>query len=339
MGIQPADLPNWMSKLQNDNYVSSLSIPGTHDSAAFTRTLTPFVQTQTINFTEQLNAGIRFFNLRVNFVPYLRPRDLLLQLVHGPINLGIILKDVFQEIYGWLDTHIGEAVFVQIKQDGSLPPCLTMTDFTNNLFGLINQDSNYWRTNTDIPKMSDLQFTSGPKRHSKIQLIRRFDLANQVPPSNAGLDVTNWDDNSDRCPIVASPPNPAPTVIVQDHYGWVYADGDTSIVFEKKYNVVNALMIEAASSSPPTNVWYFNYVSAVRAQPITAAINPFQFAHGMYDVDLDPTFIKGENLRIYTFLKAATTSKRYGVLMFDFPTDSEAPNLAFQIVQNNTFRP
>ncbi|KAK3347303.1 PLC-like phosphodiesterase [Lasiosphaeria hispida] len=333
MAIQLADLPNWMSKLQNDDYVSSLSIPGTHDSAAFATTIIPFVQTQTLNFTQQLNAGIRFFDLRVNFVPYLRPPNLLLLLVHDSVNLGILLKDVFQEIYGWLNAHIGEAVFVQIKQDGSLPAGLTMADFTNNLFSLINQDSDYWRTNTDIPKMSDLQSTSGAKTHGKIQLIRRFDIANQVPPSNAGLDVTDWGDNQDRREI---PPN-APIVIVQDHYSWVYADGDPSIVIGKKYDVVNDLMMEAASSSPPTNVWYFNYASAVRVSP-TSTITPSQFAHGMYDADLDPTFIKGENFRIYTSLTATTTPKRYGVLMLDYPTDSEAPNLAFQIVRNNFFR-
>ena len=56
---------NWMSHIPNDKLISEISIPGTHDSAArFEDGIGSFIRCQDLTLTEQLNRGIRFFDIR-----------------------------------------------------------------------------------------------------------------------------------------------------------------------------------------------------------------------------------------------------------------------------------
>lgn len=73
--VLPASADNWMYRLPDDAYVSTLSIPGSHDSGTgngfpgiTTSIYGPFgdkyARTQDRNFEEQWNLGIRAFDLR-----------------------------------------------------------------------------------------------------------------------------------------------------------------------------------------------------------------------------------------------------------------------------------
>ncbi len=60
---------NWMSFLSDDKYISNLTIPGTHDSGAYVIDVNKSPNnryvTQTMTFKEQLNQGVRSFDLRL----------------------------------------------------------------------------------------------------------------------------------------------------------------------------------------------------------------------------------------------------------------------------------
>ena len=73
--VLPASADNWMHRLPDDAYVSTLSIPGSHDSGTgngfpgvTTSIYGPFgdkyARTQDRSFEEQWNLGIRAFDLR-----------------------------------------------------------------------------------------------------------------------------------------------------------------------------------------------------------------------------------------------------------------------------------
>ena len=55
--------PNWMSFLNNEAELKDLTIPGTHESCALHGIF--FAINQTWSLENQLNAGIRFFDLRM----------------------------------------------------------------------------------------------------------------------------------------------------------------------------------------------------------------------------------------------------------------------------------
>ncbi len=57
------DSAQWMAYIDDEVPIAGLTIPGTHDSAAFTNSW-PFVATQKMDLREQLDAGIRYFDFR-----------------------------------------------------------------------------------------------------------------------------------------------------------------------------------------------------------------------------------------------------------------------------------
>jgi 1-phosphatidylinositol phosphodiesterase len=79
-------LSSWMENISDDTLLSNITCPGTHDSCA--RSSIPFVRTQYLSITKQLEAGLRFFDLRC------RAHSDGLYMYHGgvPINLPIYLK-------------------------------------------------------------------------------------------------------------------------------------------------------------------------------------------------------------------------------------------------------
>jgi len=60
--------PDWMGKLKDDVKLSQLSIPGTHDTMS--RFGGPIVETQTLTLANQLESGIRVFDMRCRHVRY-----------------------------------------------------------------------------------------------------------------------------------------------------------------------------------------------------------------------------------------------------------------------------
>jgi 1-phosphatidylinositol phosphodiesterase len=88
-------LSSWMENVPDDTLLSNMTIPGTHDSCA--RSSIPFVRTQYLSITKQMEAGLRFLDLRLRVHP-----DGQLYCYHGgvPINLPKYLKfdDVMKEV-------------------------------------------------------------------------------------------------------------------------------------------------------------------------------------------------------------------------------------------------
>ena len=168
----PSEDVAWMARLDDDVLVSSLSIPGTHDSAAYTQPW-PFVATQTMNIEEQLNAGIRYFDLRCGIVKNTT------EMVHGPRLLGLRLQKVLDTMYKWLDSHTTEGLIVQIKEDRKSEQ--STIHFAQSIFENIASRSERWRTANTTPSIGELR--------GKIQLFRRYNGPSRMA---YGIDVTQW---------------------------------------------------------------------------------------------------------------------------------------------------
>lgn len=80
-------LDSWMGALPDKTLLSDITIPGTHDTCA--RSNIPFVRTQYLSVTQQLEAGIRFLDLRCRLLA-----DGDLYMYHGgvPMNFPRYLK-------------------------------------------------------------------------------------------------------------------------------------------------------------------------------------------------------------------------------------------------------
>lgn len=188
------DYSNWMKDINDDTYLSKLSIPGTHDAAAYHKLAPPSVQCQGENIGEQLKNGVRFLDVRLskNFLTLSSNKDDLI-CCHGnfPVKLNGAVKftDELQNIYDFLKDHSSEAVILSIKQEGN-----GSWDNANDEFPKVfkehylkdNEDK--WFLKNEIPKLKDCR--------GKIVLFRRFGVNNQDDQDKFGLSASSWSYNT-----------------------------------------------------------------------------------------------------------------------------------------------
>lgn len=112
-------LENWMSQVDGRVQLRDLSIPGTHDSVSKYGACPHNISTtQYATITEQLNAGIRFLDLRIK-----TDGDLGLRMVHGSDTItddyagsgSLTFKTVLEKIYEWMNVKIHQNETVIIK--------------------------------------------------------------------------------------------------------------------------------------------------------------------------------------------------------------------------------
>lgn len=124
---------NWMSWLPDQASLSSLSIPGTHDSCAnnaaiksdlrllFTLEKNDFLQdmwrTQDLNLRKQLQVGIRFMDMRCRHV------NNRFQMYHGPINLNLEFAQALDVISHFLFDFPRETVLVRVREEWTPVSC------------------------------------------------------------------------------------------------------------------------------------------------------------------------------------------------------------------------
>jgi len=190
--------------------LSSLTIPGTHDSGA---TKNPFfvnddtANAQTLSIADQLNLGVRFLDLR------LAPFNGELQVFHGP-TLQMTAEDAIGQVESFLASQPGETVVVSIKDESLIAAPnafdLTVTDF-------IDRHQTYFYKGTSVPKYKDVM--------GRMVLLRRY-------PSSSGYGIdasSGWPPNGEG--------NLGSQLYVSDHYEftcYTSIDNSTSICDPQK---------------------------------------------------------------------------------------------------------
>ncbi|XP_070554618.1 1-phosphatidylinositol phosphodiesterase-like [Ptychodera flava] len=103
--------PDWMSNLNDDISLASLSIPGTYNTMTYNGYGGHLAQCQSWTLGTQLEAGIRFLDIRCRHF-----RDGLL--IHKGVyfqHLG--LYDVLQDVTDFLKHHPREVVLMRVKKE------------------------------------------------------------------------------------------------------------------------------------------------------------------------------------------------------------------------------
>ena len=121
----PIDLSRWMAGLADDTPLGAITIPGTHDSGARFGGAAPvvdfvtalWVQAQNWTLTQQLNAGVRFLDVR----PHAEP-DGTLRIHHMFVDEQLSLTDVLRECVAFLAANPTEALLMRVQQEASKIP-------------------------------------------------------------------------------------------------------------------------------------------------------------------------------------------------------------------------
>jgi hypothetical protein len=132
---------DWMSVIMDGTKLTEITMPGTHDSCArkfktniFTEaTINAVSKCQSLNITEQLNAGVRFLDVRCEVDASTHS----VKTVHGTTDCWngddyYYLDFLFQDLYNWLDAHPSETVLVSIRRMTAITACrISQTRFMN----------------------------------------------------------------------------------------------------------------------------------------------------------------------------------------------------------------
>ncbi|KAL8736165.1 MAG: hypothetical protein Q9166_000320 [cf. Caloplaca sp. 2 TL-2023] len=274
-----ANLSSWMRSFKDDTPLSALSIPGTHNSPTCHHAL-PSVRCQATSPPEQLDNGVRFFDIRVQPEAPLDPTKDGLILVHGvfPISLtgNKYLRDLLKEIYAFLDRNPSETVIMSLKREGT--GNATDAQLSRILKDHYAGDSNRWFTAPRIPYLSEAR--------GKVVLIRRFGLEDRLKQewggAGWGIDAENWADNTPNATC------PSGDVCVQDFYEVLETVNIEKKIqysqehLERAAKCVFTLPVEDQTAAPPPKQPFFiNFLTASNfwkvgcwPEKIAAKLNP-----------------------------------------------------------------
>ena len=188
----------WMKEIADTLELCQLSIPGTHDSGALDGG--EAFQTQDLTLEEQLNQGIRVFDIRLKACEN--------------NQLGVYHSIVFQDLYWetdvlplfttFLEQHPSETLIVMLKKEGG-----NGDDFSRLLSQNLNDTLH---TKFFIPHFKE-DILLGECR-GKILFIHRDQLLEKFP----GAQCHGWKDNA-TCQVTLKDPHGNETILsVEDEY-------------------------------------------------------------------------------------------------------------------------
>jgi 1-phosphatidylinositol phosphodiesterase len=297
---------SWMGNLPDPIPLNQMSIPGTHDTMtdAFANSgplIAPFAQTQNMTLTQQLDAGIRYIDIRCGptyTFTGLNTNDL--GIYHALLGTGQSFdKDVLAVCADFLKAHPTETIIMSVKNDytgSGAVNALSNDQFDSIFHNIISLlPARDWYLGNTLPTLGEAR--------GRIVLLRRFDAGagDANPP---GIDATSWSDNATFTMPLHFPGGQSGLIEVQDQYQ--PADVNT-----KELAIHNMLQNAISTTAQPTNNnWYINYLSA--AYDGNLKITPQHWAHGSDGQS-------GLDDQLQNVLSTMHTG-RVGTIVMDFPT-------------------
>ena len=189
----PEKIPSerWMSFLSGETRLNRISIPGTHDSGARGATVLrifpswSFANTQTFTIEEQLQHGVRFFDIR------LKINGDRMGIYHGPVWYGW-LDDALKDFGDFLTANSDEVVFMMYKHEGGVGSNSFKTNFATNF-------RNHYQNQFETNQYHDCNDTGTDNDHCQIPKLKdvrgKLILINKEGHGTLGTRYFNSEDN------------------------------------------------------------------------------------------------------------------------------------------------
>ena len=238
-----------MAGLPDSMKACRVSIPGTHDSgtSGVHFPMRHYARTQTMDLSEQWDAGIRFFDIRP------RLEDGRLRIYHGPADCHLDFEEAMRIIINKLEQHPTEFCVIMSNSAGGGQEGVDMTmDEINSLFP------------AGMPASFTADMNVADMRGRVLFIHRDSPSAGRDYP---GTVVQGWPGNgsSHRSRMVSSHEESA-VLWAQDFF----TDGGKGVYLNSKWDKVTALIREFASA--PEGVWCINHLSGYTGSGISTNI-------------------------------------------------------------------
>lgn len=240
---------SWMQGLPDTMKACRVSIPGTHDSgtAGVRFPMRHYARTQTMDLSEQWDAGIRFFDIRP------RLEDGRLRIYHGPADCHLDFEEAMRIIINKLEQHPTEfCVIMTNSAGGGIEGVDMIMDDINTLFD-INMLAQF-RADMTVADM-----------RGRVLFIHRDyrDNGRDYP----GTVVLGWPGNgSSHHSRMESCQYQSAVLWAQDFF----TDGGKGDYLNSKWDKVTALIREFASA--PDGVWCINHLSGYTGSGVSTNI-------------------------------------------------------------------
>lgn len=278
---------NWMENVPDETKLSSMSIPGTHDSCTQNVDMRYIFQCQDASIATQLKYGYRYLDMRLVLEKRSGQETLVLKhniarckVSDSPFARTLTLADVLKDVYAFLDEHPSETVILCMKAENSKDDVAAVQ---KALYEMIDQASKRWYLKNEIPTLGAVR--------GRIVLATRFDDKLAVGSDRCGL-YFGWADQGDRTvltdPTADSVINGRETLCVQDRYNYDVDDKITAI-----HTCLD-------NSRAADDTFFLNFTSTSGSGAVG---HPKEYA-------------KDINLDLYAY--AWETGKAYGVVIVDF---------------------
>ena len=247
----------WMTSLPDEAYLTSLNIPGTHDSGTANVFLDGLgsaspSRCQKLFYSQQLNVGVRSFDIRCK-ADNNNPSASQVKIVHSfaacyrADGQEMLLQDFFSEGVAFLKAHPGEVLLFTIKLDSGS----NHEGLARGVADCILKYRGYIWQGEGVPSLGEAR--------GKIVIVgRRYNFGNYNPLTEDGLqtrlfgaDLTKWDgfdyEATDAAIAIGE------RIYVQDAYNLAGAD---------KWPYVAGTLAQSNQGRIPADCWIFNYASA-----------------------------------------------------------------------------
>ncbi|WP_153395127.1 phosphatidylinositol-specific phospholipase C domain-containing protein [Chryseobacterium vaccae] len=293
---------NWMSHLPNHLKITDLTIPGTHDSGTYPAWDSSYLtKCQSLNISEQLNAGIRFLDIRLKRGTR-ADKDHVLWVYHGIADMDISFSGtIMNECQKFLSENPGETILMSIKNESDPDSSKDKNKFYDDLTGSVNigHFPGLFYTENRIPALSEVK--------GKIVLLRRFGLGDRA---DIGIDLYDqWPHDSTK-----EFSNHGIALYVQDRYD------DWKDDIEDKFIKAVKPVLEKASSSLPDSL-FINFTSGTSGNIF------YEGPRGIAEI---------VNRLFFNYLYNKPKS-RYGIIPMDFPEIPQDKALINRLFSCNPF--
>ncbi|WP_181214389.1 phosphatidylinositol-specific phospholipase C domain-containing protein [Phocaeicola faecicola] len=230
------DSTSWMQHIKDTMPIYKLSIPATHDSGAVLGG--EFLQTQDSSIKEQLEKGIRGFDIRLQAIN----EDL--GIYHATQFQHITWKkDVLPMFISFLNNHPSEMLIVSLKCEGGNRAEYSSL-LSESLTNPILKDKFIWEFSPSLT-LKDCR--------GKILFLHRDRIMENYP----GVMCLNWGDNT-TCDIILRGSNQKEVVAsVEDEYQY-------ASISEANYKSMTTIRNIQKSSEEPvdSHKWFISFASA-----------------------------------------------------------------------------
>ena len=262
---------DWLDLVRDETKVCKLSIPGTHDTMTgmgFYQPLLKYVFNQTAisqvsTLEEQMNSGLRFFDVRPVVSTDTVAKKKILRLTHGISELDVTFEWTIDQLQSYLKAHPTEFFICKLQFDNGFEDQKDLYSLLSDVLHMSKYQGLFfenWRPDITVGEM-----------RGKILWLSRYDLRLLNEIYHYPIVYCDWPDED---PDIEEDLNPEaqrncamynmddPTVMAKLYKQDYYKTTTEKRMKNKQKTVIDMMHSAREANASDENIWIVNHCSA-----------------------------------------------------------------------------